>query len=901
MVATVFTVAVSTNVNSGDTGLIAYWSFDEGSGGIAYDSAGSNHGTIYGASWVDGISGHALSFDGVDDYIEVPDSDSLDIANEITIEAWIKKQESSRIESIISKGAYSLKIGSDGKPYLELCTGSETIVDVGQLGTNTLVVSLTVYDGKLYGGTYDSGRVYRYDGGTTWTDVGQLGTNTHVFSLVVYNSKLYGGTDPSGRVYRYDGGTTWTDVGQIAGKEVRSLAVYDGKLYGGTEPSGRVYRYDGGTIWTDVGQLGTNTNVLSLAVYDGKLYGGTYPSGRVYRYDGGTTWADLGQLGTNTCIYSLAVYDSKLYAGTDPSGRVYRYDGGTTWIDIGQLGTNDNVRSLTVYDGKLYGGTYDSGRVYSIGDGLTVYSNNPLNNQFNYITGTYDGSIIKIFINGMVENSKTQSLNINTNSLYLLIGESYGSSQGGFSGSGDDNFNGLIDEARIWNRALSAEEISEIYTMLALPDLSISSGDITFSNPNPLIGETITIDATVRNVGWGGSPTTLIDDFTTYNTDTWTHYGGPHIDIDSTTPDAVYLHGARDRSIPSREQTDFVVSGDFTFEIDMQLTEVSGNGIVVIGFHKENEHVWSYTESWKNYIGIYTYGTSIRVFCYKNSIIENTIQLGSVNLGEWNKLIVKRTGENLITERWDTAKTVLYAGGSDTLSEVVTYSYFSLSKGQDLCNYWSGKWNADNLKLEIPPLDVSATISFYDGNPNEDGIPIDQNSITVHGNEPVTTSIDWMPTTGGLHEIYVRIEEVEPGDNEWNNNIASKSITVFPIEATIDIDPDTINLGGGGNFVTCYIELPEDFDVKEIDANSILLEDTLQPILDPTYGWVTDEDSYIMDHDEDGILERMVKFDRSEGEDMLSPGTYNLKVTGELTDGTSFEGYSDEITVINPP
>jgi hypothetical protein len=33
---------------------------------------------------------------------------------------------------------------------------------------------------------------------------------------------------------------------------------------------------------------------------------------------------------------------------------------------------------------------------------------------------------------------------------------------------------------------------------------------------------------------------------------------------------------------------------------------------------------------------------------------------------------------------------------------------------------------------------------------------------------------------------------------------------------------------------------------------------------------------------------------------MLSVGTYNLKVTGELTDGTSLEGYSDKIRVIDP-
>lgn len=137
----------------------------------------------------------------------------------------------------------------------------------------------------------------------------------------------------------------------------------------------------------------------------------------------------------------------------------------------------------------------------------------------------------------------------------------------------------------------------------------------------------------------------------------------------------------------------------------------------------------------------------------------------------------------------------------------------------------------------------------------------------------------------GTDEGYIYIYDVQP----------------FIIEATIDIDPNTIKLGGEGNFVTCYIEFPEDFEVREIDVNTILLEDTLSPILDPRYGWVTNEESYIMDHDEDGILEMMVKFDRDEVEEILSPGIYNLKVTGKLIDGTMFEGYSDEITVINPP
>jgi len=65
--------------------------FDEGSGNTVYDkSPYRNNGTIYGASWVDGKYGKALSFDGEDDYVEVPNSESLDITDAITVEVWVK-------------------------------------------------------------------------------------------------------------------------------------------------------------------------------------------------------------------------------------------------------------------------------------------------------------------------------------------------------------------------------------------------------------------------------------------------------------------------------------------------------------------------------------------------------------------------------------------------------------------------------------------------------------------------------------------------------------------------------------------------------------------------------------------------------------------------------------------
>jgi len=67
--------------------LIGWWKFDEGEGDIAYDSAGKNHGTVYGAERTIGQIYGALSFDGVDDYVAMPGF-ILD-TNTITFVAWI--------------------------------------------------------------------------------------------------------------------------------------------------------------------------------------------------------------------------------------------------------------------------------------------------------------------------------------------------------------------------------------------------------------------------------------------------------------------------------------------------------------------------------------------------------------------------------------------------------------------------------------------------------------------------------------------------------------------------------------------------------------------------------------------------------------------------------------------
>jgi hypothetical protein len=85
-------LALTSAVEAADPSLVGWWRFDETSGTVAHDSSGyGNNGTLQGGpQWVAGMIGGALSFDGSIDYVEVPDSPSLDIADALTIAVWVR-------------------------------------------------------------------------------------------------------------------------------------------------------------------------------------------------------------------------------------------------------------------------------------------------------------------------------------------------------------------------------------------------------------------------------------------------------------------------------------------------------------------------------------------------------------------------------------------------------------------------------------------------------------------------------------------------------------------------------------------------------------------------------------------------------------------------------------------
>jgi hypothetical protein len=144
------------------SGLVAAYSFNEGTGTQVIDKSGNgNTGVITGATWTSsGRFGSALSFNGTSSWVTVTDSAVLDLKQSVTLEAWVYPKSSTGWQAAVIKEqtgglSYALYGNSDpGTPVGTIHTTNDVNLYGGSgLPLNTWSHLAVTYNGsvlKLY-------------------------------------------------------------------------------------------------------------------------------------------------------------------------------------------------------------------------------------------------------------------------------------------------------------------------------------------------------------------------------------------------------------------------------------------------------------------------------------------------------------------------------------------------------------------------------------------------------------------------------------------------------------------------------------------------------------------------------------------------------------------------------
>jgi hypothetical protein len=150
--------------------------------------------------------------------------------------------------------------------------------------------------------------------------------------------------------------------------------------------------------------------------------------------------------------------------------------------------------------------------------------------------------------------------------------------------------------------------------------------------------------------------------------------------------------------------------------------------------------------------------------------------------------------------------------------------------------------------------------------------------------------ISWVDTTISLDTL----NDVICGSvSSLSPFIVAAPSLVSVITASVDVQPKTLNKNAKGTYITVYIEFsgdtasPTDIDVSSVTLSSAAGTATVPP----------ESPTAVGDENGNGIIDRMVKFDRATVESWFSAtGEQTVRVEGRLVDGQQFTG--DDIIVV---
>lgn len=148
-----------------DQHTVLLYTFEEGDGDTVTDLSGNkNVGKLMGTKWDDGKFKGGLAFggNGPRDFIEIPDSDSLDLEDGLTVEMWIYLNSASTAggTGATKEGAYKVGPRNDRKILLRMTTTTKAWGSAVVIGNTELPLKKWVHTAATYDADSGEGKVY---------------------------------------------------------------------------------------------------------------------------------------------------------------------------------------------------------------------------------------------------------------------------------------------------------------------------------------------------------------------------------------------------------------------------------------------------------------------------------------------------------------------------------------------------------------------------------------------------------------------------------------------------------------------------------------------------------------------------------------------------------------------
>jgi hypothetical protein len=440
---------------------VAYWKFDEGTGSTAYDTVGSNDGTLgtgtSAPTWVTDdqcVSGKCLRFDGTNDYVDMGSDTSLEMNSlDFTISAWIKIPDISTIMSIAAKSSgntdrYISYIDASGRlqGYINTSgTGVDSTDDGTALDDNkwhyiSIVFSRSgnmsrYVDGYIYG-TVDSISSVGTGGfnGNFYVGREPANASNYFFKGYIDEPKIYDYARSADQIKAdYASRGTTKGVSAQFGDDDLSRKLSSGLIgYWKMDEVGV-----SGSNWTAIDSSGNNNNGTGAG---NASVGSTFPGkfGNTAYFDGNDDFITLNVSKMPSGLNPTYTWSTWVYYRTSAAHQKI-----FTW---GAASTNEGVY-ISIYSGGTVGIDH-FGNDWSTGQAVPQ-------GQWTHLAGTFDGNTTEtLYMNGVQVKQRTTVLSFTPGATGAYIGQFF---------DGTEDMNSPLDEMRIYNRALNPAEIKALY------------------------------------------------------------------------------------------------------------------------------------------------------------------------------------------------------------------------------------------------------------------------------------------------------------------------------------------------------------------------------------------------------------------------------------------------------